>query len=422
MKMKPKLKIQISKVKCGLFAAAAGVLFAAAAQAAVNSNAGIIFPEIENGCGPRAAAMAGAYTAVADDAASIYWNPAGLSQVKKTQIALTYDSWFVDAFFNNATAAVPLSTGVLGAEVFYMNFGSFANVDDFGNSLSGSVSPFTLAAFLAYGIGLNENFSAGVSAKVITQSQGSISKTGFAGDIGLMYKTGIFSAGLAARNFGGGAGSPLPSDVRLGLAVSPVIVSSHKLILAADASYIFGDAFYAGAGAEYTIEKVVSLRAGYKYRTGGTNLQGLAGITAGLGAKIGGIGFDYAFMPFGELGVSHRAALNFEFGESGAVVPKQEKQEKQEKEQPVSLTKNEQQMYNMFFEAGTLENSGNLTAAADKYKEMLKEDSTYAPAWKRLGAVFVKMKKTQQAVKCFESYLKLKPDDTAVKNWLKKNK
>jgi tetratricopeptide (TPR) repeat protein len=188
-----------------------------------------------------------------------------------------------------------------------------------------------------------------------------------------------------------------------------------------DARYVFKAAPEICAGAEYTIQKIFSIRAGYKYSPDTGNLSGLTGIAAGAGLNLGPVGFDYAFVPFGELGMSHRAALKFDFNSAApAAASKQEPAIKQNN--TVELSKPEEKLYDIFFAAGTLENSGNLAGAEAKYKEILKIDSTYASAWKRLGAVFFKEKKKEQAIKCFETYLELKPDDGAVINWLKKNK
>lgn len=399
----------------------ASIVFVTAAgmQAAVNTNAGIIFPEIENGAGARAAAMGGAYTAVADDAGSVYWNPAGLAGIKNTEVELTYDSWYVDSFFSCAMAAFPLPAGAIGAEIFYMNFGIFDRADNDGNPLNGSISPYTLAGFLAYGIKLGAGFSAGLAAKIISQSVDGTSASGFAGDAGLNFKTGWFAAGLTARNLGSGGVFVMPMEVKMGLAFNPAISSSHDLIISLNADYIHNDAFYSSAGLEYSLEKTFFLRAGYRYRFGENNLQGLSGITAGAGVKLGVIGFDYAFVPFGELGTSHRAVIKFEFGgpqkvPAQAVLPLVKR--------PAALTKDEEKMYKMFFEAGTLENSGKLAEAALLYRKMIKTDPSYAPAYKRLGAVFVKQGKKPEAVWCFEQYLKLKPDDAAVIKWMDKNK
>jgi hypothetical protein len=44
------------------------------------------------GIGARAISMSGAFTAIADDASAVYWNPAGLAQLTENQIYLSGDS------------------------------------------------------------------------------------------------------------------------------------------------------------------------------------------------------------------------------------------------------------------------------------------------------------------------------------------
>jgi hypothetical protein len=43
------------------------------------------------GTGARAIGFGGAFTAVSDDASAAFWNPAGLSQLKNSQVLLSYD-------------------------------------------------------------------------------------------------------------------------------------------------------------------------------------------------------------------------------------------------------------------------------------------------------------------------------------------
>ncbi|TKJ43238.1 hypothetical protein CEE34_11605, partial [Candidatus Aerophobetes bacterium Ae_b3a] len=45
------------------------------------------------GIGARAAAMGDAFTALALDGTSLYWNPAALSQIKTKDISAAYNSW-----------------------------------------------------------------------------------------------------------------------------------------------------------------------------------------------------------------------------------------------------------------------------------------------------------------------------------------
>ena len=53
-------------------------------------------PFLSMGMGVRAVAMAKAFCAVADDSSAMYWNPAGLGQIKRGQISIEYTRWFED--------------------------------------------------------------------------------------------------------------------------------------------------------------------------------------------------------------------------------------------------------------------------------------------------------------------------------------
>ena len=43
------------------------------------------------GVGSRAMALGGAFTAIANDASALYWNPSGLSRIKGSQILLKHE-------------------------------------------------------------------------------------------------------------------------------------------------------------------------------------------------------------------------------------------------------------------------------------------------------------------------------------------
>jgi len=132
---------------------AAFILFISAYSfGGINNSAGIIFPELDSGAGARAAGMGGAFTAVADDASASYWNPAGLSQLKNTEVMITFDKWFADSFYQHFIAAFPLETGVFAADIFYMNYGTFATYDNTGMLLGGTINSYNAAGTLSYGL------------------------------------------------------------------------------------------------------------------------------------------------------------------------------------------------------------------------------------------------------------------------------
>jgi hypothetical protein len=79
------------------------------------------------------------------------------------------------------------------------------------------------------------------------------------------------------------------------------------------------------AGAEYLPAGPLALRAGYKYRTHGQEIEdGLSGFTAGLGFTFRmhdiDLRVDYAFVPFSTLGNSHRLSLTILFDAAAAAV------------------------------------------------------------------------------------------------------
>src|SRR5215471_2504536 len=56
-----------------------------------------------------------------------------------------------------------------------------------------------------------------------------------------------------------------------------------------------------------------SLRIGYRYQTKKPDLGGLAGLTAGIGLRHNNMSLDYAFVPLGDLGQTHRISFNLRF-------------------------------------------------------------------------------------------------------------
>lgn len=288
------------------------MMAAAASFAATNNSVSIIYPVLDIGAGARAMGMGEAYTAVADDASAVYWNAAGLGTIKNIQVALTYDKWFVDTMFSQAMFAYPLSAGTIGADIVYMNLGELKLRDIYGAG-TGTVNPYVIGGSVGYGISFGD-VSAGAALKVITQSTNKTQSAAFAGDAGAMYRMGIFSAGLNLQNMGVGSGYSLPMNIKAGVAIKPVNLARHGLLIALDTQCLFKDAFSLSAGAEYVYDNMLAARLGYKFGFSQTNLDGIKGLSGGVGVKAEGFSFDYAVALSGDLGIAHRATLSYGFG------------------------------------------------------------------------------------------------------------
>src|SRR6266496_2968071 len=74
--------------------------------------------------GARALGMGEAYTAMADDVSSLYWNPAGIAILNQSEASFMYSQWLKDLTYHNASVAVPLENGGIGASLSYLSYGN----------------------------------------------------------------------------------------------------------------------------------------------------------------------------------------------------------------------------------------------------------------------------------------------------------
>src|SRR6185437_12221378 len=63
------------------------------------------------GVGARAIGMGEAYVAQADDASSMYWNPAGLALMEERQASFMYSQMVQDLTYSNGAIGIPLENG-----------------------------------------------------------------------------------------------------------------------------------------------------------------------------------------------------------------------------------------------------------------------------------------------------------------------
>src|SRR5579871_2996462 len=158
--------------------------------------------------GARAIAMGEAYTAMADDVSSLYWNPAGLAILNQSEASFMYTQWLKDLTYNNVSVATPLENGGIGASLSYLSYGNIDGFDNQGNP-SGSVNAYSGVATVG-GAWLGDLWSAGFNLKGIQGELADVKATGFATDLGtsLVYPKevmgGTIRAAATIRNLGPG--------------------------------------------------------------------------------------------------------------------------------------------------------------------------------------------------------------------------
>ena len=251
------------------------------------------------GVGARAAAMGEAFTALADDGTALYWNPAGLAQIEKTEISAMYNRHFQAINQGYLSLAFPSLGGTTGLGINYVGMGQIEGRDEYGNP-TGNFGASDTHIFAGYANKF-KNISWGLTSGWLRDKIEQDIKSSFLGSIGLLYfPNKRFTLGVVAQNIGTKLGSdPLPFAFKVGVALK-----LKNLTLVADMPW---NIEYYGLGVEWWIGNILALRAGYKAT------QTMATMTGGIGLKFERIHLDYAYVPYGEIGSTHRISLRIKF-------------------------------------------------------------------------------------------------------------
>jgi hypothetical protein len=279
----------------------------------INENAGTKSGQIlKIGVGANAVGMGESYVASADDVYATYWNPAGLSKVEKIQIGLMHNEWFEDIRYEYIGYVQPAwDLGTVAGSVSYVSMGELSKTDETGIE-KGTFRPYDLLLMFSYGTKLNKFISFGVNAKFLQERIDDQKAQAFSVDLGGMYSSNNgFIVGLNVQHIGTKMkfieeAFGLPLNVNFGLAYK---LMNGKLTLASDASIPSDNDMNIGFGTNYRIMGVFDIRLGYRYAVGGNDLGAISGLRAGLGFGVGRYRLDYAFVPYGDLGQSHRVSL-----------------------------------------------------------------------------------------------------------------
>ena len=250
-------------------------------------------PHLGMGSGARSLGLGGAFTAVANDATSTIWNPAGLPAVNDLTITLSSAPMSHDRTHSFMALIKRVGKGGLGLSVINAGVDDIDSYDS-GGVRTGSFNQNSNAIALSYGHHLGV-VAVGASGRFYMDTFGDHSDTsGFAGaDIGLLggNRARTFSYGLAGRNLGNSIpGLELPVIVAGGLAYR--VLHKHVATFSVDVQHQIVDLPESTTslhlGTEYLIAKTFAIRGGSKLTTDRVQFF------AGFGVNVGGLQLDYA--------------------------------------------------------------------------------------------------------------------------------
>ncbi|HID95388.1 MAG TPA: PorV/PorQ family protein [Candidatus Latescibacteria bacterium] len=265
------------------------------------------------GVGARAVAMAGAYTAVAGDQTTSYWNPAGLAKIKGRDVSLMHTQWLQGIRYEYGGLATGNGRRAFSISLAFNSAGELERRTGPTRQPLGTFNVYDVMLGLSSAWSVSNNFDIGITGKFLYEKIYIESASGVAFDAGLLYQTPVtgLNLGLSVRNLGRTNRMreeriKLPKELNLG--------ASYKF------SDPFGDILVCldlrvpddywksiQAGIEYSFLDLFSLRVGYQ-----TGYQE-RNISAGLGIRFAGWRIDYAWVPYYlDLGDTHRFSLRLE--------------------------------------------------------------------------------------------------------------
>ncbi|MFQ5866593.1 MAG: PorV/PorQ family protein [bacterium] len=290
---------------------------------------GATFLKIE--VGARPVAMGGAFVAVADDANTTYWNPAGLAQLEEREITAMHNEWLEDIRYEFLGFVQPIKSerGARGFGVGVMCLYTSGLEERTGETIEpeGTFGAYDIAVAGAYAWKVSKVVSIGVNVKVIHQKIENEKAWSGAVDIGLLYRPpaprrgfsrGRFQLGFAVQNIGPEIkfieeSDPLPLNIKAGIAKTFELSSiKSKVTLALDVNAPIDNVPNGHLGAEFVYRKMkdteLAGRIGYKTNTI-KDLNALSGLSAGVGFVWKRMAVDYVWVPYGDLGNTHRISL-----------------------------------------------------------------------------------------------------------------
>jgi Type IX secretion system protein PorV len=308
----------------------------------------LIAPNSRNG------ALGESGTGLINDAAAIFWNPAGLGFQKGMEVNITHSPWLPglglgDLFFDFLSAKYHLKklNGTLGVSITYLNIGTIIRTDEFGNEI-GQYQAFDGALAVGYGTKVTRDLGVGIVtrfiySKLAVGNVGNEKGSGIAYDLSfdlsalwrpsktkLKFLNNRLGIGINFSNIGpkvtyvdAAQADPLPSNLRLGFGYDVYKSEFNNLTLTADFSKLIvkrrdagkSDPLYkaiftawgggfndvmksiqSSVGAEYWYgnPKLIGLRAGYFYED--PNHGSRKFITLGAGLRYDIYGFDFGYI------------------------------------------------------------------------------------------------------------------------------
>ncbi|HUU26390.1 MAG TPA: PorV/PorQ family protein [archaeon] len=265
--------------------------------------------------GARPVALGGAFSAVSDDASACFWNPAGLTDSRPLELFFMHHRFIADITQSAASFTFDVPRVRMGVSMNYFSMGELERRSNNSVLPEGVFTPFDLAIGLSAAYQVKEDLSAGVTARFVHENLDSETAQALLFDLGIKARTMFpgLTAALTVRNLGTQLkyetnGYKAPLIVSLGASYSRMLPwRNSALALSAEIITPNDNDTRFAIGGEYSYKEFLIGRVGYCSGFENTDFS------CGFGVNYLKLRFDYAFVPYADLGNSHRFSFIYGF-------------------------------------------------------------------------------------------------------------
>jgi len=295
--------------------------------------------------GARNSALGSAVVGLTDDASAMFYNPAGIANVKSTSVHLSFFNWL--KYFDVNAVAVAKNfegLGVIGFNLISFTMEKMEITTELEPNGTGRFfDAQDLAIGVSYARNLTDKFRFGISAKYIYQRIWNETTNGVTFDVGTQYSLDFqnLTIAMSMTNFGPDLNLtgpdlnvvhdrntnfplnrltparlstedyPLPLHFQVGIALDLFSSEFFKAKSAIDVSHPNDNRERVHIGLETIFFDRLAFRAGYKFNYDDENLTLGGGVNTFISNYR--VLFDYAYSSFKILPDVHRISIGLEF-------------------------------------------------------------------------------------------------------------
>lgn len=349
----------------------------------------------------KSIALGRTYSAIPDDANSVYYNQAGLAFLNNYQIAFNSTNFFKDINILNLMLALKGEIYNYGFGIRNLNTVSIDRTEIQGQepiTNIGQADYYDRQFIAAVSRKLNSSSGIGGAISLIQEKIDNINKTVIGIDLGYKkYFDKNLIYGVSIKNIGRSVKFE-KEKINLPLMITSGIYYKYDYFpaIAADLTYEVNEEFYYSAGIIINFEKYFSIYFG------GSNKNNIKNsINIGFSAFYDKYEFSYAYQNFDEYGDLHSINLSIKFAAPKKIV-------EEIKEEPKPLQIDETKLYYEYLQLGESYSEDKKYEKSIFYFEKaikIKDDDKNIGVYKKLGDLNYMIKNFDEAKKYYDIYL-----------------